>query len=147
MNRYLLCVIGVVLFSAVLTAVLPNGKTSGTIKTALKLACILVIISPVLEYIKSEKNPQKNTQISVIQTDEEFIKYYSELRIRLTEERLCEEIYQEFSVNCSVEATWELKKGEIYLSKITLDTNGSNVEENKIAMFLTNKYGFKVEFA
>lgn len=147
MNGYLLSVIGAVLLSSVLTAVLPNGKTSGTIKTVLKLACILIIISPVLNYIKTEKNPQKNTQNFVIQTDEEFIKYYSELRVRLSEEALSDEIYQQFSVNCSVDAKWEIKNEEIFISKAVIATSDENTEQmEKIRLYLTKKYGFEVEF-
>ena len=115
MNGYLLSVIGAVLISAILTAVLPNGKSSGIIKTVLKLACILIIISPVLEYIKYEKNPQKNTENSVIQTDSEFINYYSELRIENATAQIEKELYAKFSLSIHVELEWSIEKADSYL--------------------------------
>ena len=145
MNGYLLSVIGIILISAVITAILPNGKTASSIKTVLKLACILVVVAPVLKYIKNEKNPQKNPENSVIQTDEDFIKYYSELRIQLAEREISEELQTNFLINSEVKADWTLNDGEIYIKKVFL-TLSNDEKKEEIRSFLTKKYGFEVEF-
>ena len=112
MNGYLLSVIGTILLSAILTAIVPEGKTSATIKGIAKLACLLVIISPILKYLQTgdTESSDENSEIffseTVIRTDEDFIKYYSEMRIRFTEEDIETELAEEFSVACDVTLEW-----------------------------------------
>ena len=143
MNAYLLTVIGAVLLSSVLTAVLPNGKSSGVIKTVLKLTCIFIIVAPVLKYIQAEKYPEKNSQVSIIETDSEFIKYHSEMRIKLTEESLEKEIETNFQSQTSVTANWRYENGEIYIHAGSIQNSD---KQKEIADFLTIKYGFEVCF-
>ena len=50
MNAYVLSVIGTVLISAVLTAIIPEGKTSKVIKGIARLACVLVIVTPIVQF-------------------------------------------------------------------------------------------------
>ena len=52
MSAYLLSIIGIVLLAAVLSAVLPGGKTGKFIKGMTKLACLAVILSPVLNFFR-----------------------------------------------------------------------------------------------
>lgn len=113
MNGYLLSVIGTVLLSAILTAIVPEGKTSSAIKGVAKLACVLAIVAPVLEFFQggsAELGGKKTSQLifseSVIQTDEEFIKYYSEMRIRETEKTLEAELVEKYGVETSITLEW-----------------------------------------
>ena len=143
MNEYLLTVIGAVLLSSVLTAVLPNGKSAGLIKTVLKLTCIFIIVAPVLKYIQAEKYPEKNSQVSIIETDSEFIQYYSEMRIKLTEESLEKELENNYQIQTKITAKWRYENGEIYIYAVNIE----NCDKQKeIGDFLTKKYGFEVYF-
>ena len=117
MNGYLLSVIGTVLLCAILTAILPEGKTAGAIKGVAKLACVLAIVAPVLEFFKSGKKGESEQKTSsgifsetVIQTDEAFIEYYSELRIRETETALESELNEKFQVQAKITLEWQREK-------------------------------------
>ncbi len=46
MKAYVLSIAGVVLLSAIVTLVLPNGKMGGAIRAGCKLVCLLVLIAP-----------------------------------------------------------------------------------------------------
>ncbi len=114
MNAYLLSVIGTVLLCALLTAIAPEGKTAGAIKGIAKLACILIIISPILRFFQIGANGTTEDEFlniffseNVIQPDEAFIKYYSEMRIRETETALEKEIMEKYSVSSEVSLQWE----------------------------------------
>ena len=111
MNGYLLTIIGTVLISSVFTAILPEGKTANTVKGIAKLVCLLVIISPVLNFLQKGTESGKNSQTffseTGIQTDESFIKYYSEMRIRNAETLLEEELYENFSIETEVALQWK----------------------------------------
>lgn len=108
MNGYLLSIIGTVLFSAVIVAVLPDGKMSGTVKGVAKMVCLLAIIAPIPQYMKEQKSNEKvqNSQeifsSTGIQTDMHFIQYYSEMRIRETENVLKQQIYDTFFCTADV---------------------------------------------
>ena len=147
MNGYLLSVIGTILLSALLTAILPNGKTSAVIKAITKLACLLVIISPVFSYIQAETgtsngNSSKNLSQSVIQTDEAFITYYSEMRIQNTQAQLESEIKEKFDLGCKVIFTWEYDKENIRIIKLTVQpqTELSEQQNSELCEYLTNNY-------
>ncbi len=109
MSGYLLGVVGVVVLAATLTSVLPEGKTSSTIRAIARLACILAIISPVLHFFQSGKlsfeNEKKQEGIfadSVIEAEGRFIEYYSEMRIREAEEKLKLELSERYALDTLV---------------------------------------------
>ena len=157
MNGYLLSVIGTVLLSAILTAVLPSGKTAGLIKSIVRLACILAIVSPVLQFFQTGKlsfdgeNLQTFFNESGIEGGESYIKYYSEMRIEETERALEEEILEKFGSIASVTFSWEtvtetvfnryenesIKISEI---RIKLKEKTSEEVEKKMWEYLTKNY-------
>ena len=132
MSGYLLSLIGVVLLSAILTAILPEGKTAGLIKSVMRMVCVLTIISPVLNFlgegawaVSGIKNSTEILPERGIQQDSTFIHYYSEMRITETEKALKQELFERFSVDCEVEMLWLFeseavsKNTDIELIKIT----------------------------
>lgn len=153
MNGYLLSVIGTILISAFITAITPDGKTSTVVKAVTRLACILVIIAPILRFLQAEhstKNTENRQEIfteSVIQTDQGFIQYYQEKRIELTAQALEEELFDEFSVESSVEIQWretQTDDGEsgIEITRICVRLKNTVAEREKERMcdYLTKNY-------
>ena len=145
MNVYLLSVIGTVLVASILTAIAPEGKTSGIIKAIAKSACLLAIVAPIPSYLNSGNSDEKNADLqtifsqTVIETDEDFIKYYSEMRIRATAQALEAELKEKFSVQTSVEFEWRNESDEIKITKIIVKTENG---EKNVAMweYLTKNY-------
>lgn len=139
---------GTILLSAILTALIPEGKTAGVIKGITRLACVLVIVAPIPAFLNAEKNDKTgvNSQIffteTVIQTDEDFIKYYSEMRITAAEQALEKEILEKFSFSVEVTFGWEYKDGEIHITNLHVKTDGTIEEEGERAMwdYLTKNY-------
>lgn len=149
MNGYLLSVIGTVLLSAVLTAIAPNGKTAFVIKNVAKLACLLVIVSPLLTYVQREKKGgdlKNNSTKEVINTDESFIQYYSEMKVRQAEETLEKEIFEKFSLSCRLTFSWELLEDEIFIRKITVFSPVTTEEKEILYEYLTKNYCSEVVF-
>ncbi len=148
MNAYLLTVIGTVLLSAILTAIIPEGKTAGVIKAVAKSVCLLAIVSPIANYLISRNSDENNGNLqtifpqTVIQTDDEFIKYYSEMRVRITELALEKELEDKFSVKTSVKFTCEYKADDIKILSIYVKTEAGGNEEDKSVMweYLTKNY-------
>lgn len=157
MNEYLLSIIGTVLLCAFLTAIIPQGKTAAVIKGVTRLACVLVIISPVLRFfttgeLYSDSDVfNENFQQSSIQADASFIKYYSEMRIRQTEASLEEEIERRFELSTEVTLDWVMEESgyqewytfdKIKIKKIKVECKKEASKELRTEMweYLTNNY-------
>ena len=123
MNAYLLSVIGTVLISAVITAIIPEGKTATVIRNVAKLACTVSILAPILNFFKTgdldkggelTQTATENFSKNSIQTDEAFIQYYCEIRVRETERALEQELAESFGVSAKVTLSWEMYAEEVY---------------------------------
>ena len=148
MSGYLLTIIGTVLVCSLITAIAPDGKTSASIKGITKLVCILAIIAPVLRFFKTDsiqalidKNRQGNFYEDVIEVDGEFIQYYSELRVRQTEESLAEKLFERYAVLCLVRLDWSMEE-EIRIERIVVELLENAGEEVKgdMRLFLVENY-------
>lgn len=116
MNGYLLSIIGTVLLCSIITVIIPNGKTAGTVKGIAKLVCVLAIIAPILRFFKTgeldwttSKIDENNFSKSVIEIDQDFIQYYSESRVRETERQMETLLKEEFNIETAVSLRWEFE--------------------------------------
>ena len=159
MNEYLLSIIGTVLFSAFLVAILPEGKMSGTIKGVAKMVCLLAIIAPIPQYMQKQKNEEKIENLQEffsstgIQTDDAFIKYYSEMRIKETQTQLEREVQDKFSCEAEVTLNTESLQDATQITDIIilsvsvhLPNNESQEKRTQIEEYLLKEYGCKVVF-
>jgi len=130
MNTYVLSVIGVVLVSAVLTAILPEGKTNGIIKSITKVACVLTIVAPIIEYFGGNKNVNSEEIFAetVINSDLNFIDYCSKISVENAKGEIEKSIREEFGREITVELLWEYDNGQTQLF-------GSAYEDRKIKIY------------
>ncbi len=154
MNEYLLSVLGTVLLCSILTAIVPEGKTSSVIKGVARLACVLTIIAPVLYFFETGnfgENEEENFLENVITTDDAFIQYYSEERVRAAEAALCKELQEEYPLTKAVTLEWTIEKetfGKGYtidgirIQRICVEVEEGASEEVKenMSSYLTKNY-------
>lgn len=152
MSEYLLSVTGTILFCALLTAILPDGKTTNTVKGITKVACLLVIISPVFVFLNDFTKGEENSSVffdkNSIETDEAFIKYYQELKIRDSEDALESELKSKFDIDTDITFLWSVmnesktKEDRIKIDKIEvkLTSNIGGEMKDTILVFLKNNY-------
>ncbi len=158
MNGYLLGVLGTVLVCSLFTAIAPEGKTTGIIKGVARLACVLVIIAPVLVFFKTGSlavltggKEEIFTNESVINGDGEYIQYYSEQRVRATEEAMKKELTEKYGVALSVSLQWTIEKEEfgglymadgIRIQRIEIDVSSETKEEviEKMRQYVRENY-------
>lgn len=166
MNVYLLSVIGTVLISAIITAILPEGKTATVVRNITKLACTVAILAPILNFFKtgelneggeSAQTTTQNFSQTGIQTDEEFIQYYCEIRVRETERALEQELENAYALQAQVTLDWALREEkvyglydeqEIFIEKIRVlpQQTPSETNEEEIRRKWKESYGCEVEF-
>jgi len=156
-NSYLFSIIGIVLISSMITAIMPEGKMSGIVKSMTKLICLFIIISPIFQFFQNVKRIdagkfyQDIFKNSVIETDEEFIKYYSESTMSYMENALEQEIFEKYAINVciwldwtySTENIWNLyPERKIQINQIYVRTEQEMNEEEKNILweYLTQNY-------
>ena len=127
MSQYLLSMTGIILLSAILTCLLPEGKTTGLIKAIMRMTCILAIISPIFTFFRSGSLLVSSDKSSIsiftetgIEEETAFIHYYCEMRISETERALKEELYEKFAVNVEVTFLWEYQTEEVIHNEVNL---------------------------
>ena len=160
-NAYLLSLIGTILLCSIITVIIPNGKTASIIKGVTRLVCLLAIISPIPYFLQNEKGIFGNDKNSngifsqtVIQTDDAFIKYYCQLRIRETERALANELLEKFNAETEVVLTWvmdtdtgnyDTDKIKIVKISVTMQDKVSEEEQIKMSNYLTKNYCSEVQ--
>lgn len=155
MSAYLFAVSGTVIIAAIVTAIAPEGKISGVIKTTVKLVCVIVIAEPIAKYFVSlgkDENPTFSDKNflgeSVITVDEDFIKYCSELRVAEAERQIEAEILKNYSLKTKVTLEWQTEEGgRVKIGRILVNVSaetGENTKE-KLRNELTETYGAETE--
>lgn len=149
LNGYLLCVMGTVLICSILTAITPEGRTSSVIKGVARLSCVLAIIAPVLDFLKtgdiavfSDKNGQEIFSQEGIESESAFIQYYSEMRISQTESALQVELEEKYGVTAEVTFCWSQSEEKIRIDKIRvkLSNKASEGIMKEVREYLTKNY-------
>ncbi len=151
MSSYLLSVVGTVLFSSVVIALLPSGKSSELIKSIVRTACLVVILSPVAKLFVDTKNYNGIFVESGIELHKDFIEYSCKRRVQETENQLKKDLDGRFDGIHSVEVDWELKTvvnekysvDEIHVKNILVRTaySFSESERRSLSDYLRKAYG------
>lgn len=151
MNGYILSVVSTVIITSFLTAILPNGKTANTVKAIAKTVCLIVIITPLLSFLQkgdlSGENSLDIFQENGIQTNADFINYYSELSVENAQIALQKEIEEKFGVQALIALEWEnqMQKDGYYrvkINKITVRFTSEITQKQKetVRDFLMKTY-------
>ena len=142
MNGYLTIIIGTVLLCAIITAILPNGKTATVIQGVAKMMCLLAIVAPIPDFLKG-KSFHKNLNKSVLKTDQSFIEYYGNMRIEQAERVVETDIQDNFSIRTNVLLTTTTDSAllEIVSMRVTLCESGTKELKTAMSEYLTKMYG------
>lgn len=116
MQAYILSVCGAVIISALVTLLLPEGKTGKFINGILKLFCLLVVLVPLFGFFKELKNPGFPDSSQEASLDDGFIDYAFAVRAKEDGEKIDKTIADEFSVVVSSSVAWDFVE---YSYKIT----------------------------
>lgn len=162
LSGYVLSVIGIVVLSAVFTCIIPEGKTASMIRGIAKIACVAVIVAPILQFFQSGeipsflyKNTQENFSQSGIETDTDFIQYYSEMRVKETQTCLQNELLEKYGVETQILLEWEwqqkadskISTDEIYITKIKVSgmENQDESMRKEVKEYLSKNYCSEVQ--
>ena len=151
MSGYLLSVVGIVLFASVLLAIVPTGKTSEIVKAVARLACVITILAPIVQFFVGGGDFGRFFVESSIQTETNFIQYCSKTRVEEAEEILKEQLEDEFGIEVEVDCIWHIEQTqegiyegqEIRVEKVFVKTITEQTSDWKktVEAFILKKYG------
>ena len=133
MTEYLLKIVGLSLFSIVLTNVLPTKKLNSLIKNLVRLCLYGLIITPIATfYMELTETGMDNLSkifpnyfsATVIEVDQAYIEYCSEKSIQELERILAEKILEDYKISVEVDV-------------VVKNTNAQEVE--KICIIFTEE--------
>ena len=162
LRAYVLSVIGIVIFSAILSCIIPDGKTASMIRGVTKTACVAIIVAPILSFFQSGKIPgfmygnfQEIFTQSGIQTDGAFIEYYSEMRVEEVQGLLETELHEKFGIKTEVFLKWtrvqndedKLQKEGILIQSIKVQGMEKQDDKikNEVKEYLSKNYCSEVQ--
>lgn len=162
MKEYMISVIGIVLISAIIITLQPEGKTGAVIKGVSKLSCLLVILAPIGNFFQDKHGEKSFFDFSlenVIETDEAFIDYCSRTRVENAEVILQDRLYEKFDCAVQVDLQWEYAPSitgeasykdyvgkEVKITGIFLSGVSDEKTQEEIRTYLKNTYPFEVIF-
>lgn len=151
MSGYLLSVVGIVLFTSVLLAIVPTGKTSEIVKAIARLACVVTILAPIVQFFVSDGEFGTFFVESSIQTESTFIQYSSKTRVEEVEKILQKKLEDEFGVPIDVDCIWRIEQTQegmyegqnIRIEKVFVKTTTEQSIEWKqtLEAFIQKEYG------
>lgn len=108
MKEYILAVCGAVVISALISLLMPEGKTGRFIGGILKLFCLLVMLVPLFQMFKQFTIPESGEEVSAgYAPDEDFLIYVYEKQAAAREEEIEKLVGKEFSVDVNADILWE----------------------------------------
>lgn len=146
MTEYILSVFSVVTISSIITMIYPNGKLHKFLKTILSVFVLIVIISPVINFLNSNdfftENSSNTVQTSNLLEQKNYLEYiYS----KKTEENIniCENILKKYNVTdteidviyrITESAEYKIEKIRINLKKVefTSETEHKHIIDKAI---------------
>lgn len=151
MSGYLLSVVGIVLFTSMLLAIVPTGKTSEIVKAIARLACVVTILAPIVQFFVNDGEFGTFFVESSIQTESAFIQYSSKTRVEEVEKILEEKIEVEFGVPVDVDCIWRIEQTQegmyegqnIRIEKVFVKTKTEELSDWKktVEAFIQKEYG------
>lgn len=145
LSGYLLSVFGVVLIGAILYGISPEGKTSSLVMGTVKVACLTVILSPILSFLSGKtkwKNFFENSSDFVITEDVSYIEYCSREERETAQKYLETIVKNRFSVETEIVIECD-KENDRKVEKITVFSSNFNGKSGEICAYLTENYGVK----
>ena len=122
MDAYILAVCGAVILSALVTIVLPEGKTGKFIGGILRLFCLLVMLTPLLALLQTGGSgdvfaEETGAKISL---DDSFVAYMFDRRADEEERAVRERLAEEFGVRSAVQIGWKSVEYAYTVSKVEI---------------------------
>lgn len=122
MDAYILAVCGAVILSALVTIVLPEGKTGKFIGGILRLFCLLVMLTPLLTLLQTGSSgdvfaADGKTEIVL---DDPFVTYMFDRRADEEEQAVQEQLAEEFGIRTAVQIGWKSVEYAYTVSKVEI---------------------------
>ncbi len=144
MKAYILSIAGVVILSAVVAIICPNGKMGTFVKGCTRLFVLVVMISPLVGWIRTGKPALETGEL---EEDPAYLAACAHLLEERDEAAIAAYLSDEFSLSAEVDAT---RAASAYFPlekiKVKLDLSGINEEEARIYIMTRVKEALETQY-
>ena len=130
MNNWIINIGAVVLFTAILSLILPNGRLNGVIKSIFSLIIVLIILNPIISIKNSEFSFEDFFTESNIAFQEDYLNFIS-IKKQENYQENCTLLLEELGVsNSDVDVYYELDQdGNFIIKKVNVNLENSVIKE------------------
>ncbi len=142
MKTYILNIVGIVLISAVVTIIAPSGKMGKFIKGTTRLFLLIVLISPIINWVRTESPSFESS--STIQINENYLLQCADVLQSRDEEEIEAYIEKEFCVSSKVDVKRQIS-ALFPIEQITINLSDEGINETEERIYMINRIKEAVE--
>lgn len=122
MSSYILSVCGAVIISALVSIIMPEGKTGKFINGIVKIACVLIMVSPIISWVYKLKG-EKSQSVNNIKVDigDDFLNYFNNVKAEELEKDIKKIIENQYDIEVFVEIDWQISNYAFTLKKVLIN--------------------------
>lgn len=130
MNTYLLTILGVILLGVMVDIVLPSGSTSKYISGIFAIFVLFTIISPVLNWIKSDYTLKDYFTSTEIELDNKLLHSMTNTRINEVENDIEQQLEDDGYIGVDIIIKFELEENSVKITQVLADLKNLVINQN-----------------
>jgi len=122
MSSYILSVCGAVIISALVSIIMPEGKTGKFINGIVKIACVLIMVSPIISWVYKLKGEKSQSVNNIkVDIDDDFLNYFNNVKAEELEKDIKKIIENQYDIEVFVEIDWQISNYAFTLKKVLIN--------------------------
>lgn len=130
MNTYLLTILGVILLGVMVDIVLPSGSTSKYISGIFAIFVLFTIISPALNWIKSDYTLKDYFTSTEIELDNKLLHSMTNTRINEVENNIEQQLVDGGYIGVDISIEFELEENSVKITQVLADLKNLVINQN-----------------
>lgn len=122
MSSYILSVCGAVIISALVSIIMPEGKTGKFINGIVKITCVLIMVSPIISWVYKLKGEKSQSVNNIkVDIDDDFLNYFNNVKAEELEKEIKKIIENQYDIEVFVEIDWQISNYAFTLKKVLIN--------------------------
>ncbi len=130
MSGYLLSLLGVILLGVLVDIILPSGSTSKYISSIFAIVVMFVMISPVINWIKSDYKLTNYFSGSDIQLNDKLLHNINNSKFTALEEQIENELTSNGYKNIDIDIQFDVVAGNVTITQVLADLTNLVINQN-----------------
>ena len=130
MSGYLLSLLGVILLGVLVDIILPSGSTSKYISGIFSIVVMFVMISPVINWVKSDYKLTNYFSASDIELNDKLLYNINNSKFTALEEQIENELTSNGYKNINIDIQFDMVAGNVAITQVLADLTDLVINQN-----------------